>query len=45
MIDEHGIDRKYTHHMSFDPEKWERIFGKTDTVSVEPKEEKPDDKS
>ena len=44
MKDEHGIDRKYTHLMSFPPETWERIFGKTDMVSDEEKEdEKPDD--
>ena len=27
MIDEHGINRKYTQHFSFPQDKWERIFG------------------
>ena len=39
MIDEHGINRKYTQHFSFPQDKWERIFGHITEIREELKEQ------
>ena len=38
MIDEHGINRKYTQHFSFPPDKWERIFGLREELKAQEEE-------
>ncbi len=35
MIDDHGIKRRYTHAMSFNQAKWDRIFGRVDDLRKE----------
>ena len=38
MIDEHGINRKYTQHFSFPQDKWERIFGLREELKAQEEE-------